>query len=40
MDVKSAFLNGDIMEEMYVERPPDFECSVNPTQVFKLNKAL
>jgi hypothetical protein len=26
MDVKSAFLNGPIKEEVYVEQPPDFEC--------------
>ena len=25
MDVKSAFLNGFIQEEVYVEQPPDFE---------------
>jgi hypothetical protein len=25
MDVKSAFLNGPIKEEVYVEQPPDFE---------------
>jgi hypothetical protein len=27
MDVKSAFLNGHIKEEVYVEQPPDFEDS-------------
>jgi hypothetical protein len=27
MDVKSAFLNGPIKEEVYVEQPPDFEDS-------------
>lgn len=40
MDVKSAFVNGEIKEEVYVEQPPDFECSTKPKHVFKLNKAL
>jgi hypothetical protein len=40
MDVKSAFLNGDLQEEVYVQQPPGF---VNPRQtgkVLKLSKAL
>jgi hypothetical protein len=40
MDVKSAFLNGPIKEEVYVEQPPDFEDSEYPTHVYKLSKAL
>ena len=27
MDVKSAFLNGELDEEIYVEQPPDFKNS-------------
>jgi hypothetical protein len=40
MDVKSAFLNGLIKEEVYVEQPPGFEHEKFPNHVFKLKKAL
>jgi len=38
MDVKSAFLNGFIQEEVYVAQPPGFENSENPNHVFKLKR--
>ncbi|WVZ88528.1 hypothetical protein U9M48_035045 [Paspalum notatum var. saurae] len=40
MDVKSAFLNGFIEEEVYVRQPPGFEHPKFPNRVFKLQKAL
>ena len=40
MDVKSAFLNGYIKEDVYVEQPPNFECIDFPNHVYKLDKAL
>ena len=40
MDVKSAFLNGFINEEVYVEQPPGFESFNFPNHVFKLKNAL
>jgi len=40
MDVKSAFLNDFIEEEVYVEQPPSFENHECPNHVFKLHKAL
>ena len=40
MDVKSAFLNGFINEEVYVEQPPGFGSFHFPNHVFKLKKAL
>jgi hypothetical protein len=40
MDVKSAFLNGPIKEEVYVEQPPGFEDERYPDHVCKLSKAL
>ena len=40
MDVKSAFLNGFIKENVYVEQPPLFVHEKYPDHVFKLKKAL
>lgn len=40
MDVKSAFLNGKLKEEVYVSQPPGFMIGDNQHQVLKLNKAL
>jgi hypothetical protein len=40
MDVKSAFLNGDLNEEVYMEQPEGFELSDNPDLVCKLKKYL
>nr|GEZ10185.1 hypothetical protein [Tanacetum cinerariifolium] len=40
MDVKTAFLNGNLREEVYVSQPDGFVDSDNPTHVYKLNKAL
>jgi hypothetical protein len=40
MDLKSAFLNGPIKEEVYVEQPPGFEDSEYPNHVYKLSKAI
>jgi hypothetical protein len=38
MDIKSAFLNGPIKEEVYVEQPPSFEDSKYPNYVYKLSR--
>ncbi len=40
MDVKSAFLNGYINEEVYVEQPQGFENPHLTNHVYKLSKAL
>nr|GEX92911.1 retrovirus-related Pol polyprotein from transposon TNT 1-94 [Tanacetum cinerariifolium] len=40
MDVKSAFLNGTIDEEVYVTQPPGFVDTKFPNKVYKVVKAL
>ncbi|KAI4326507.1 hypothetical protein MLD38_031816 [Melastoma candidum] len=40
IDVKSAFLNGEIKEEVYVDQPLEFEDSKKHDHVYKLDKAL
>src|ERR1044072_7966291 len=40
MDVKSAFLNGYLNEEVYVEQPKGFVDPHHPQHVYKLKKAL
>jgi hypothetical protein len=40
MDVNSAFLNGPIKEEVYVEQPPGCEDSEYPNYVYGLKQAL
>ena len=40
MDVKIAFLNGEIEEEVYIEQPEGFELHEKGSHVCKLKKAL
>ncbi|GJY79902.1 retrovirus-related pol polyprotein from transposon TNT 1-94 [Tanacetum coccineum] len=40
MDVKIAFLNGELKEEVYVSQPEGFIDQDNPSHVYKLKKAL
>jgi hypothetical protein len=40
MDVKSAFLNGVIQEEVFARQPPGFKNPKYPNRVYKLSKAL
>nr|GEW54970.1 putative copia-type Pol polyprotein [Tanacetum cinerariifolium] len=40
MDVKTAFLNGNLREEVYVSQPDAFVDQDNPNHVYKLKKAL
>ena len=40
MDVKSAFLNGILEEEFYIDQPPIYTIKGHEHKVFKMKKAL
>ncbi|GJX25351.1 retrovirus-related pol polyprotein from transposon TNT 1-94 [Tanacetum coccineum] len=40
MDVKTAFLNGNLLEEVYVSQPDGFVDKDKPNHVYKLKKSL
>ncbi|XP_060669859.1 uncharacterized mitochondrial protein AtMg00810-like [Ziziphus jujuba] len=40
LEVKNAFLHGDLKEQVYMEQPLDFKDVSYPTHVCRLNKAL
>ena len=40
MDVKSAFLNRNLKEEVFIEQPSDYEIKGDKDKVLKLKKAL
>ena len=40
VDIKSAFLNGELEKEVYVEQPSGFIISKYPNYVYRLDKAL
>nr|GEW23234.1 hypothetical protein [Tanacetum cinerariifolium] len=40
LQVKTAFLNGELKEEVYVSQPEEFVDQDNPSHVYKLKKAL
>nr|GEW31586.1 retrovirus-related Pol polyprotein from transposon TNT 1-94 [Tanacetum cinerariifolium] len=40
MDVKTAFLNGELKEEVYVSQPEGFVDLDHPTHIYRLKKAL
>ena len=40
VDISTAFLNGDLEEEVYIDPPDGYDSNLKENQVLKLNKAL
>ncbi|MCO5600433.1 hypothetical protein L7F22_054546 [Adiantum nelumboides] len=40
LDIKSAFLHGDLDEELYLQQPPHYKDSTSPHYVCRLRKAI
>ena len=40
VDIKNAFLQGELEEEVYMIQPPSFELRVHPNAVYRLKKPL
>lgn len=40
LDVKTAFLHGDLQEEIYMQQPPLYQSAAQPDTVCRLHKAL
>jgi hypothetical protein len=40
LDIKNAFLHGDLHEEVYMEIPPGFATAQTKEKVLRLNKSL
>ena len=40
LDIKSAFLNGELKEDVYVDQPEGYVATGNEHKVYKLHKAL
>jgi hypothetical protein len=40
LDVKSAFLNDELLEQVYTEQPPNYVINGHEHKVYKLKKAL
>lgn len=40
LEIKNAFLHGDLQKEVYMAQPPSYELQREPTNLYRVKKAI